>query len=143
MIKIFSKILIFILAFFLVFIGYFTYFGFTTTKFNTVIKNQVKKQNNKLDINLKKVKLHFDLKNFSIRIKTENPQIIINNSDNIDLVEISSRIAISSYIQNKFALKNLLIKTKENKISSYINFYRISNNTLRYVLLNHIWQLIC
>ena len=63
MIKIFSKILIFILAFFLVFIGYFTYFGFTTTKFNTLIKNQVKKQNNELDINLKKVKLHFDLKN--------------------------------------------------------------------------------
>ena len=138
MIKIFSKILIFVLAFFLVFIGYFSYFGFTTTKFNTVIKNQVKKQNNELDINLKKVKLHLDLKNFSIRIKTSNPQIIINNSDSIDLVEISSSIAISSYFQNKFALKNLLIKTNENKISSYINFYRLSNNTLRYVLLNQL-----
>ncbi len=138
MIKIFSKILIFVLAFFLVFIGYFSYFGFTTTKFNTVIKNQVKKQNNELDINLKKVKLHLDLKNFSIRIKTSNPQIIINNSDSIDLVEISSSIAISSYFQNKFALKNLLIKTNENKISSYINFYRLSNNTLKYILLNQL-----
>ena len=138
MIKIFSKILIFILIFFLLFIGYFTYFGFTTSKFNTIIKNQVKKQNNELDINLKKVKLHLDLKNFSIKIKTANPQIIINNSENIDLVEISSSISIHSYFQNKFALKNLLIKTNENKISSYINFYRLSNNTLRYVLLNQL-----
>ena len=104
MIKIFSKILIFVLIFFLLFIGYFTYFGFTTSKFNTIIKNQVKKQNNELDINLKKVKLHLDLKNFSIKIKTANPQIIINNSENIDLVEISSSISIHSYFQNKFAM---------------------------------------
>jgi len=138
MIKIFSKILIFVLTFFLLFIGYFTYFGFTTSKLNTIIKNQVKKQNNELDIDLKKVKLHLDLKNFSIKIKTVNPQIIINNSDNIDLVEISSSILISSYFQNKFVLKNLVIKTNENKISSYINFYRLSNSTLGYVLLNQL-----
>ena len=138
MIKIFYKILIFALTLFLLFVGYFAYFGFTTSKFNTIIKNQIKKQNNELDIDLKKVKLHLNLKNFSIRIKTTNTQILINNSDNIDLKEISSSIAISSYFKNKFALKNLLIKTKENNISSYINLYRLSNNNLRYVLLNQL-----
>ena len=138
MIKIFYKILIFVLIFFLLFVGYFAYFGFTTSKFNTIIKNQIKKQNNELDIDLKKVKLHLNLKNFSIRIKTSNTQILISNSDNIDLKEISSSIAISSYFKNKFALKNLLIKTKENNISSYINLYRLSNNNLRYVLLNQL-----
>ena len=138
MIKIFSKILIFVITFFLLLIGYFAYFGFTTSKFNTIIKKQIKKQNNELDINLKKVKLHLDLKDISIRIKTKNPQIIINNSDIIDLEEISSSILISSYLQNKFALKNLTIKTKENKISNYINFYKLSNNNLRFVLLNQL-----
>ena len=138
MIKIFYKILIFVLALFLLFVGYFAYFGFTTSKFNTIIKNQIKKQNNELDIDLKKVKLHLNLKNLSIRIKTTNPQILISNSDNIDLKEISSSISISSYFQNKFVLKNLLIKTKENNINSYINLYRLSNSSLRYVLLNQL-----
>ena len=136
MIKNFLKILILILILFLLFIGYFAYFGFTTSKFNLIIKDQIKKQNSDLDIDLKKVKLHLDLKNISIKIKTKNPKIILNNSDNIELKEISSNILISSYLQNKFAAENLSIKSKNNEISSYINFYRLTNNSLQLILLN-------
>ena len=136
MIKNFLKILILIFTLFLLFIGYFAYFGITTSKFNSIIKDQIKKQNSDLDIDLKKVKLHLDLKNISIKIKTKNPKIILNNSDNIELKEISSNILISSYLQNKFAAENLSIKSKNNKISSYINFYRLTNNSLQLILLN-------
>jgi len=136
MIKNFLKILILILILFLLFIVYFAYFGFTTSKFNSIIKDQIKKQNSELDIDLKKVKLHLDLKNISIKIKTKNPKIILNNSDNIELKEISSDILISSYLQNKFVAENLSIKSKNNKISSYINFYRHTNNSLQLILLN-------
>ena len=136
MIKNFLKILILILILFLLFIVYFAYFGFTTSKFNSIIKDQIKKQNSDLDIDLKKVKLHLDLKNISIKIKTKNPKIILNNSDNIELKEISSDILISSYLQNKFVAENLSIKSKNNKISSYINFYRHTNNSLQLILLN-------
>ena len=121
---------------FSIFIVYFAYFGITTSKFNTTIKNQIKKQNDNLDIDLKKVKLHLDLKNISIKIKTKNPKIIIKDSDEIKLDEISSNISISSYFQNKFAIKNLSIKSKNNEISSYINFYIHSNNSLKLILLN-------
>ena len=69
MIKNFFKILTVILILFLLFIGYFAYFGFTTTKFNTIIKDEIKKQNKDLDIELKKVKLHLDLKNISYMFK--------------------------------------------------------------------------
>ncbi len=136
MIKNFLKILILILILFLLFIGYFAYFGFTTSKFNSIIKDQIKKQNNDLDIDLKKVKLHLDLKNISIKIKTENPKIILNNSNYIELKEISSSILLSSYVQNKFAIKNLSIRSKNNEISSYINFYRLTNNSIQLILLN-------
>ncbi len=136
MIKNFLKILILILILFLLFIGYFAYFGFTTSKFNSIIKDQIKKQNNDLDIDLKKVKLHLDLKNISIKIKTKNPKIILNNSNYIELKEISSSILLSSYVQNKFAIKNLSIRSKNNEISSYINFYRLTNNSIQLILLN-------
>jgi len=136
MIKNILKILILILIFFLLFIGYFAYFGFTTSKFNSIIKDEIKKKNSDLDIDLKKIKLHLDLKNISIKIKTKNPKIILKNSDNIELKEISSNILISSYFQNKFALKNLSIISKKNEINSYINFYRLINNSLQLILLN-------
>ena len=136
MIKNFLKILILILILFLLFIGYFAYFGFTTSKFNSIIKDQIKKQNSDLDIDLKKVKLHLDLKNISIKIKTKNPKIILNNSNDIELKEISSSILLSSYVQNKFAIKNLSIRSKNNEISSYINFYRLTNNSIQLILLN-------
>jgi len=136
MIKNFLKTLILVLILFLVFIAYLTYFGITTSKFNSTIKDQIKKQNDNLDIDLKKVKLHLDLKNISIKIKTKNPKIILKSSDQIKIDEISSNISIYSYFQNKFAIKNLSIKTKNNKISSYIKFYTLTNNSLKLILLN-------
>ncbi len=136
MIKNFIKILILILILFLTFVAYFAYFGITTSKFNTIIKHQIKKQNDNLDIDLKKVKLHLDLKNISVKIKTKNPKIILKNSDEIKLDEISSNISISSYFKNKFAIKNLLIKSKNNEIISYINFYTHTNKSIKLILLN-------
>ena len=136
MIKNLFKVAILLLISLFLFTGYFSYFGITTSKFNTIIKDQIKNQNNNFDINLKKVKLHLDLKNISIKIKTKNPKIILSNSENIELNEISSNISISSYFQNKFAIKNLSVKTKNNEIRNYINFYKLNYNNLYLILLN-------
>ena len=138
MIKNLFKTLIIILTLFIIFIGYFSYFGFTTSKFNSVIKDKIKKQNSDLDIDLKKVKLHLDLKNIAIKIKTKNPKIIIKNSEKIELKEISSNILLSSYFQNKFAIKNLLIESKKNEVKNYINFYKNINNSLELILINQL-----
>ncbi len=136
MIKNLLKLITLIFALIILFIGYFSYFGITTSKFNSIIKDKIKNQNENLDINLKKVKLHLDLKNISIKIKTKNPKIIINNSDKIELNEVSTNILLSSYFQNKFAIRNLSINSKNNDIRSYINFYRLINNNLQLILLN-------
>ena len=138
MIKNLFKTLIIILTLFIIFIGYFSYFGFTTSKFNSVIKDKIKKQNSDLDIDLKKVKLHLDLKNIAIKIKTKNPKIIIKNSEKIELKEISSNILLSSYFQNKFAIKNILIESKKNEVKNYINFYKNINNSLELILINQL-----
>ena len=138
MIKNLFKTLIITLTLFLIFIGYFSYFGFTTSKFNSVIKDKIKKQNSDLNIDLKKVKLHLDLKNIAIKIKTKNPKIIIKNSEKIELKEISSNILLSSYFQNKFAIKTLLIESKKNEVKNYINFYKNINNSLELILINQL-----
>tara|TARA_Y100001970_G_scaffold191746_1_gene233078 strand:- start:737 stop:2935 length:2199 start_codon:yes stop_codon:yes gene_type:complete len=127
MIKKFFKITILILIFLIIFVGYFSYFGINTTKFNTLIKNQINNQYKYLDIELKKVRLHLNIKNFSIQIKTQNPEIIINNANIIKLDEISSDISITSYLKNTFAIKNLSIKSKNNEISRYLDLYKKQN----------------
>ena len=138
MIRKLFKTLLIILTLFLMLIGYLSYFGLTTSKFNSFIKDKIKKQNSDLDIDLKKVKLHLDLKNLSIKIKTKNPKIIIKNSEKIELNEISSNILLSSYFQEKFAIKNLLIESKKNEIKNYINFYKNINNSLEIILINQL-----
>ncbi len=61
----------------------------------------------------------------------------MNNSAYLNLNEISTNISVFSYLQKKFAIKNLLIKSKSNEIQSYINFYKLNNkNTLQIFLLN-------
>ena len=46
MIKNLIKIIFLILGLFTLFIAYFSYFGISTNKFNSIIKEQIKKQNN-------------------------------------------------------------------------------------------------
>ena len=136
MTKNFFKIIIFLAISFLIFVGYFAYFGITTSKFNSIIINQIKNHNNNLDIDISTVKLHLDLKDISIKIKTKDPKIILKNSEILELDEISSNISITSYLQNKFAIKNLSVKSKKNEIRNYINFYKLNYNNLYIILLN-------
>jgi len=132
------KIIIFILIILIICILYVAYFGINTSKFNSLIKDEIKNHNSKIDIDLKKVKLHLDLKNILIKIKTQNPTLIINRSKNIELEEISSNISIRSYFQNKFAIKNLSIRSKNTEIKNFIELYRVNTNTPQIILLNQI-----
>ena len=79
MIKKLFKLLIIIVIFFLLIIVYLSYFGVETSRFNTIIKDQIKSQNKEIDIKLTTVKLHLDLKNISIKIKTQNPELNIES----------------------------------------------------------------
>ena len=45
---------------------YLVVFGLETTRFNSLINKEVKNQNNRLSIDLKKVKLHLNLKNLIV-----------------------------------------------------------------------------
>ena len=79
MIKKLFKLLIVTVIFFLLIIVYLIYFGVETSRFNTIIEDQIKSQNKDIDIKLTTVKLHLDLKNISIKIKTQNPELNIES----------------------------------------------------------------
>ena len=138
MIKNLFKILILVVIFILLILFYLSYFGVETSRFNSIIKDQIKKQNKQIDIKLSTVKLHLDLKNISIKIKTHNAELAIQNNKKIKIEEISSSISINSFIKNNFSIENIFIKTKSNDIIDYLEFYKIVNRTPQIILATQV-----
>ena len=54
---------------------YLSYYGIETIRFNQIIKDKISETNNKIDIELNKVKIILNLSNFTIGIKIKNPNI--------------------------------------------------------------------
>ena len=95
MIKKISITFLFIIILFIAFLIYLSIYGIETTKFNSLIKNEIKSYNSKLDIKVKSVKLLLDLKKFSVNIKSLDPVIVYNNK-NINLKQLSTIFSIDS-----------------------------------------------
>ena len=115
---------IFLITFvFILLIGYLTFIGVETKKFNTQISNQIKNINENLDIELNNVKIILDPLRLKINAKTVGPKL--KNKDKfIELESIKTQISINSFINKEFLLTNLEISTKSLKIKSLVSFVR-------------------
>ena len=114
---------------------YLSYYGIETKRFNQVIKDKISETNNKIDIELNKVKIILNLSNFTIGIKTKNPNIIFENNK-IKLETIGANFSIGSFIKKEFAINNAKITTKENSLKDVIRIARIYKNTPQLFILN-------
>ena len=114
---------------------YLSYYGIETKRFNQVIKDKISETNNKIDIELNKVKIILNLSNFTIGIKTKNPNIIFENNK-IKLETIGTDFSIGSFFKKEFAINNAKITTKENSLKDIIRIARIFKNTPQLFVLN-------
>ena len=121
----------------IIFLLYFNFYGFETNKFNNSIKNEIKSYDNRINIELKKVKLLLDIRKLSIKIETKEP-IINFSKKKINIEKISSNISIRSYLSNNYGVKNLSIITKENQIKNLIYIARSINNTPSLLILSQM-----
>ena len=137
MIKKISITFFFIIILFVAFLIYLSIYGIETTKFNSLIKNEIKSYNSKLDIKLKSVKILLDLKKLSIKIKSLDP-VIIYNDKNINLKQLSTIFSIDSYLKKNYGFKNLKISTKDNNIKDLIVIGRSIENSTQLLLISKI-----
>ena len=79
MIKRLIKIFSFLLTLIVIIIFYLTFFGFNTEQFNEQIKTQVLKINKSLNLELKTVKILLSPRDLTVKIKTLEPKIFIDN----------------------------------------------------------------
>ena len=97
---------------------YLSYYGIETKRFNQVIKDKISETNNKIDIKLNKVKIILNLSNFTIGIKTKNPNIIFENNK-IKLETIKTDFSIGSFFKKEFAINSAkIIKDIMNGVES-------------------------
>ena len=135
MIKQTIKILsIFFLALVLV-IFYLSIFGIKTEKFNNEISKQILKFNKKINLSLNDVNYLLNPYNFTINIKTTNPQILLEGR-NLEIKDIRTNIGLKSLINDQFSIDDLQITTKEIKVNDIIALLKIFKNSTKFFVLN-------
>ena len=97
--------------------------GLETKRFNPLIIEQVKKYNEDLNLDIKKVKIYLSIGNLTnpkIKISTKDPTLILGNNK-IKLKSIDTKINILSYFRDNFVIEEFEISTKDNKIGDLIS----------------------
>ena len=109
-------------------------FGIETKRFNPIIIEQVKKYNDDLNLDIKKVKVYLQIgvSNFSnpkLRISSKNPILIVDNN-RIELKVVETSIDILSYFKDNFVIEKFWFTTKDNKIKDLIKVAALEKPSL-------------
>ena len=137
MIKKITKISLIIFLILILIIFYLSIFGIKTNKFNSQISDNILKINKKINLNLKEVNYLLNPYNFTINIKTKNPEILLEGRS-LGIQDIQTNIALNSLINDEFLIDDLLITTKAIKIKDIIALVRLFQNTPKLFVLNTI-----
>ncbi len=106
--------------------------GIETKRFNSLIVEQVKKYNEDLNIDIKKVKIYLDLSkltNPKLKVKSNEPTLIYENNK-IEVQYIKTEIDILSYLKNNFIIDEFVFVTKDNKIKDLISIGSLEKPSL-------------
>lgn len=136
MIKKNIKYFIYSLTVLLIIVGYLSYFGVETKKFNSLVKDTFTSKKN-VNIDIRTIKILLNLKNLSLNLKTKNPEISFEGRK-IKLESIKTNLSISSLFKKNFSIKKLEISTKEVEIKDIIFFLKIYKNSPQLFILKNI-----
>ena len=123
MFKIFFRIFLALIIIILLITTYLSIFGIKTNKFNELIRSQIVKQDDRLDIDLKDVYIKFNINERSFSLNSQDVKFFINkNSQKIANVDIL--IGLESIIRQNNKIKKIIINSKENEINNLLKFIR-------------------
>ena len=132
-----KKVIKFLLIIFLILatvIFYLSFFGLQTNKFNNQIKSNILKINNKINLDLSDVNYLLNPFDFTVNIKTKNPQILLEGKS-LQIKDIQTNVSLKSLINNQFLIDDLEISTKDIKLNDIILLARkLQNSQQLYVL---------
>ena len=122
--KFFLKIIFSISLIIIFIIVYLSLIGFETSKFNNQISNSVKKIDQNLDIELKKIKIILNPINLNFSAKTIGPKIT-NKKETLDFEFIKTEIPLKAILNNEFLIEKIEISTKSLDLKKVVSFSRV------------------
>ena len=127
------------LTFFLIIgiIIYLSTIGYQTSQFNNLIYERIKLLNNNLSLDIKKIKIKLNIKNFTLYLSTKEPNIIFNQVS-IPIAELKSFIDLKSLIGKNILITKVSININDvdyNNIEKILKISKPSN--LKRIALNH------
>jgi len=131
------KFFLFFLFTFIILLFYLSYFGIETNRFNQLIKDEITKIDQVTDIKLKKVKIIVNLSDFTVGLKTYDPNLIFENKI-IKLEKIGTKFSIVSFLKKEFAVKDILISTRKNDLKDILKILRNYQNSPQLFILEKI-----
>ena len=118
-------------------IFYLSIFGLKTDRFNSQITDNILKLDKKINLNLNDVSYLLNPYNFTIKIKTKNPKILLQGRS-LEIKNIQTSVALKSLINNQFLIDDLQIKTNEIKFNDIIALVRVFEKSPKLFVLNTI-----
>ena len=113
------KISLIILLILALSIFYLSIFGIKTDKFNNQITKNILKIDKKINLSLGDVNYLLNPYNFTVKIKTKNTQILLENKS-LGIKNIQTNVSLKSLINDQFSIDNLQVITEEIKLKDII-----------------------
>ena len=126
--KLIFKFFLVLLLLVTIILSYLSIFGVETDKFNSQIYNKISNIDEKIELELKKIKLVLNPFQFQLNIKTVGTNIKKQNKI-IEIESLKAQISLRPLLENKFSIKNLEISTKSLEIKNLISFLRFYQNS--------------
>ena len=97
--KIFFKIVLFLSLTLIIIVTYLSIIGVETDKFNSQIEERIKNIDEKIEIELKKIKIVVDPFKFNLNIKTLDSKLK-NQNTIIEIEKLNTQISLKSLIES-------------------------------------------
>ena len=118
-------------------VGYLSFFGIETQRFNKLIQEKISKSDGRVTAKIDKVKILLNLSDFSINIKASDVDLI-NEDKKIQLKNISTNFSLGAFLKKEFGIKNVSIESKDNNLKDVVNFIRIYKNNAQLIIFEKI-----
>ncbi len=127
MIKIIYRLIITTIVILIISTIYLSVIGISTNIFNSNIDKQIKKIDDNLNIDLKKIFIILNPFKFKFELKTVGANLTYNQ-EKIEFENIRSEVSIKSIISKEFSLKKIYLSTKTIEIKNLIKLLRLFQN---------------
>ena len=116
---------------------YLSTIGYQTSQFNNLIYDRIKLFNNNLSLNIKKIKIKLNIRDFTLYLSTKEPNIIFNQVS-LPIEELKSFIDLKSLIRKNILITKVSLNINDvdyNDIEKILKISKPSN--LKRIALNH------